>query len=126
MKIKRRKLPKNWKLLLHIEEKKERNKNIEYKLKFIKDIEGYPSTIGYLIVAKKGKKHMVLLSSVEVDMRGKGCGKMLYEHAIKKLGSLTTEYHKASSMAQVLWKRLIQLYSYKIDFFNGEITVYKK
>jgi predicted GNAT family acetyltransferase len=121
-----KKLPRNWKDLLRIEETKYKNHDVEYNLYFTKKIVGYKEQIGYLTISRKGKLNIVRVASIELNMRGKGCGKMLYEHAIKQLGSLTTDYHKASNMAQLLWKRLVQLYRHKMDFFTGQLTVFKK
>ena len=82
--------------------------------------------IGYINVQKKGKHNFVKVSSVINNYRGKGCGSMLYEHAIKELGSLSTNYHAASSLAQRVWKRLIKKYRHRDEFFSGVLTVFKK
>lgn len=118
--IKKFKLPKNWRTQLIIEEYRYSRKELEYRLK-LKD-----KDIGYLSVLKKGKYFFVKVVSVIPEMRGKGCGSMLYEHAINQLGKLSTNYHAASSLAQRVWIRLIKKYEHTDEFFTGILTVYKK
>ena len=126
IKSKRMKLPRNWRCYLSIVEQRYANKEIEYVLKLKLPGKAQYIDIGYINVQKKGKHNFVKVSSVINNYRGKGCGSMLYEHAIKELGSLSTNYHAASSLAQRVWKRLIKKYRHRDEFFSGVLTVFKK
>jgi GNAT superfamily N-acetyltransferase len=126
MKSKRMKLPRNWRCYLSIVEQRYANKEIEYVLKLKLPGKAQYIDIGYINVQKKGKYNFVKVASVISNYRGKGCGSMLYEHAIKELGSLSTNYHAASSLAQRVWKRLIKKYRHCDEFFSGVLTVFKK
>jgi hypothetical protein len=120
------KLPRNWRCYLNIFEHRYSNKEIEYTLKLKLPGKMQYMDIGYITIQKKGKHNFVKVSSVINTYRGKGCGSMLYEHAVTNLGSLSTNYHSASSLAQRVWKRLIKKYKHKDDFFSGVLTVFKK
>jgi GNAT superfamily N-acetyltransferase len=126
MKSKRMKLPRKWRCYLSIVEQIYANKEIEYVLKLKLPGKAQYIDIGYINVQKKGKYNFVKVASVISNYRGKGCGSMLYEHAIKELGSLSTNYHAASSLAQRVWKRLIKKYRHRDEFFSGVLTVFKK
>jgi len=66
------------------------------------------------------------ISSSEIDdyFRKRGLGTLLYVHALKELGSLTTHYHSASVAAKGLWRSLVRrCSSYKVDFFDGTLTL---
>ena len=65
-------------------------------------------------------------SYIESKYRGKGYGKKLYTHAIKKLGKLKTTYFEASEQAQYVWVSLSKKFKYRKDFFNGILTLYNK
>lgn len=126
IKSKYMKLPRNWRCYLTITEQKYSKKEIEYVLKIKLPGKLQYMDIGYISIQKKGKYNFVKVASVIINYRGKGCGIMLYEHAINQLGSLSTNYHAASSLAQRVWKRLIKKYKHKDDFFTGVLTVFKK
>lgn len=119
------KLPRNWRCYLNIVEKRYSSKEIEYILTLNLPGSIQPTDVGYISIKKKGKYNFVKVASVNVSYRGKGCGSMLYEHAINKLGSLSTNYHSASSLAQRVWKKLIKKYRHKDEFFTGVLTVFK-
>lgn len=125
LKSKYMKLPRNWRCYLIITEQKYSKKEIEYVLKIKLPGKLQCMDIGYISIQIKGKYNFVKVASVIPQYRGKGCGSMLYEHAIKELCSLSTNYHSASSLAQRVWKRLIKKYKHKDDFFTGILTVFK-
>jgi GNAT superfamily N-acetyltransferase len=126
IKSKRMKLPRNWRCYLSIFEQRYSSKEVEYVLKLKLPGKLQYVDIGYITIQKKGKYNFVKVASVITNYRGKGCGSMLYEHAINELGSLSTNYHAASSLAQRVWKRLIKKYRHKDEFFSGVLTVFKK
>jgi len=126
VKSKRMKLPRNWRCYLNIIEKRYSSKEVEYVLTLKLPGKLQYMDIGYISIQKKGKYNFVKVASVITNYRGKGCGSMLYEHAINELGSLSTNYHSASNLAQRLWKRLIKKYRHKDEFFSGVLTVFKK
>ena len=124
--FKRMKLPRNWRSHLTISEHRYSNKEIEYKIALQLPGNSQKTDVGYITIQKKGKYNFVKVVSVIHNYRGKGCGSMLYEHAIDQLGSLSTNYHAASSLAQRVWKRLIKKYRHTDEFFTGVLTVFKK
>lgn len=124
--FKRMKLPRNWRSYLTISEHRYSNKEIEYKIALQLPGNSQKTDVGYITIQKKGKYNFVKVVSVIHNYRGKGCGSMLYEHAIDQLGSLSTNYHAASSLAQRVWKRLIKKYRHTDEFFTGVLTVFKK
>ncbi len=119
------KLPRNWRYCLIITEQRYSKKEIEYVLKIKLPGKLQYMDIGYISIQIKRKYNFVKVASVIAQYRGKGCGSMLYEHAIRELGSLSTKYHMASSLAQRLWKRLTKKYKHTDDFFTGVLTVFK-
>lgn len=120
------KLPKNWRQYLFIEKTIYSKTDVEYVLKLNLPHKKEPLTVGYIYIVKKKTFSFVKVVSVIPALRGKGCGSMLYEHVIKEHGSLSTNYHSASSLAQRVWKRLIKKYRHTGDFFSGVLTVFEK
>ena len=120
------KLPRNWKSHLEIITNQHSKKEIEYVLQLSLPKKPTPINVGYIYITKDDGFNFVKVVSVIPQLRGKGCGSMLYEYAIEQLGSLSTHYHDASSLAQKVWRRLIQKYDYTGDFFAGVLTVFKK
>lgn len=120
------KLPRHWRCYLSIHEEHYSSKKLEYVLKIKLPNKLQYMDVGYISIVKKGSRYFVRVASVVHTYRGKGCGTMLYEHAINKLGSLSTNYHAASSLAQKVWRRLIKKYKHTDDFFTGILTVYKE
>lgn len=120
------KLPKNWKSLLKIIKNQHSKKEVEYVLQLSLPKKSNPIDVGYIYVIQQPACNVVKVVSVIPQLRGNGCGSMLYEHAINELGSLSTNYHDASSLAQKVWKRLVKKYYHTGDFFSGVLTVFKK
>lgn len=119
------KLPKNWRSHLHIIKNQHKNE-IEYVLQLTLSEKPNPIDVGYIYVVPRQKNYFVKVVSVIPQLRGKGCGSMLYEHAISELGTLSTNYHEASSLAQKVWQRLVKKYYHTGDFFSGVLTVFFK
>lgn len=120
------KIPKHWRKYLTITEKIYSRKEIEFTLQLNSPDRKYPLDIGYISIIKKGKYNFVKVVSVILPYRGKGCGTMLYEHAIDKLGKLSTRYHFASALAQKVWRRLVKTHRHTDEFFTGVLTVFKE
>ena len=73
-----KKLPKNWRNLIEIEEIKYSRTEYEYILRFKQKIKYYDRDIGYIDIIKDRNLYFVKVVSVVERMRGKGCGMMLY------------------------------------------------
>lgn len=86
--------------------------------------------IGYISVDVTNKcRYKNYISVAEIfkrKNRGKGYGKMMYEHALKYHGSLATRYHNISEPAQRVWKSLVGKYYHQLDFFENTIEIYNK
>lgn len=73
-----------------------------------------------------GIRYSVNESEVDEDIRGFGIGSELYELAIQKFGSLSTQYKALSPWAKRVWLKLIQKYEHETNFWTGYLTVYNK
>lgn len=86
---------------------------------------GFRRLIGDLVITNKSP-YFVEGAEIDEYFVRRGLGTLLYRHALKKLGSLTTNYPSASVAAQGLWKSLTRAHHFKTDFFEGELTVFKR
>lgn len=79
--------------------------------------------IGFLVIDPKGH---ICESLVDDRFQRRGLGSMVYRHALKHFGQLTTEWHDHSRDARYVWDSLIAEYQYKTNFFSGRLTVYNR
>ena len=86
--------------------------------------------IGYISVdvtnTNKYKNYVSVAHIFKSKNRGKGYGKMMYEHALQHHGSLSTRYHNISESAQYIWQSLVKKYEHRLDFFENTIEIYNK
>lgn len=118
----KRKLPPNWRQRLKIVKTKPEYPNeVTFNLEFEGTLpKGFRRTQGTLTVTKK-KPHTVCAVEVKYAFRFRGLGRLLYTHALKHFGQLSTRFPDASENAQHLWERLSEEYCYKKT--SGRLTL---
>ncbi len=128
-------LPSNWRSRLEITRVDEpaitgrfsQPPSVIFNLNFKKGRtpKGFYRNIGSLSVVDSSLPYV---DGAEIDeyFRRRGLGRLLYAHALKELGSLTTYYHAISFSAKQVWASLIREYSHQTDFFAGTLTIRKK
>lgn len=84
---------------------------------------GFRRLIGDLVITNKSP-YFVEGAEIDEYFVRRGLGTLLYQHALNQLGSLTTNYPRASAAAQGLWKSLTRIHRFKTDFFTGELTIW--
>lgn len=82
--------------------------------------------VGYLSIEKQNKKYVVLVTNIQKKYRKRGFGKMLYLTALEDLGKISTQFHKASHVAQLIWLSMTKKYSYRTNYFTGTLTIYNR
>lgn len=97
---------------------------IKFDLEFDKKPKGFSKQQGHLILDPE-TPHKVKSAWVSRHFHHCNVGYTLYIHALKKLGTLSTDYNAASAKARKLWRRLMNDFEHRIEK-NGKLTVYKK
>lgn len=121
----KKRLPPNWRKRIEIIEKRT-SYMWEFTIQFKQNQtpKGFYRYIGNLTVDQLDNSFIVAEAFLEEKFRGRGLGKMLYLHAIHKLGQLGTYYHSATKDAQGVWKSLIKNLPYETDFWKNQLTVF--
>ena len=122
-----KRLPPNWRKRIEIVINNYK-KSWSFSVKF-KDGEtpkGFKLHIGSLEVGTAKGKFFVESIYVDEHFRDRRLGLLLYETALEHLGSLTTGYHDASSLARRCWNSLAKKYDWDCDFFGGYLHMYYK
>lgn len=119
----RRRLPPNWRERLKVT--RTSNESVTtFHLQFKDPVpKGFAREQGSLSVWRN-KPHSVYVSEISPGFRFRGMGRLLYTHALKHFGQLSTHFGSASYNAQSLWKRLAKQYRYKCDHMR--LTIYNK
>ena len=101
---------------------------VTYEIQFIKGRtpKGYSRQIGLLQVDECDHKWWVADVWLDDHFKGRGLGRLLYETALQKHGHLITNYHKASTEAQRVWRGLVKRYKHDTDFWKGTLKVFKE
>lgn len=118
--------PPNWKTRLTVVKSSVTthwDSAIKFDLEFDKKPKGFNKRQGHLILASDTYK--VQSAWVARQFHHRNLGYTLYTHALKKLGSLSTDYNAASDKARKLWRRLINDFEHRIGR-DGNITVYNR
>lgn len=125
---KRDRLPWNWRSRIEVVEEQISSGKIAFELVWVEGTRprGWEETLGELWVEGSGD-HLVDLSHLVPQMRGRRLGRLMYEHALLRMGSLSTGYWRdTSDKAQRVWMSLIRDYEYATDFFTPRLTVYDR
>lgn len=128
----KRRLPFNWRSRIEIVEEEEcefsghkiRYVETRYVLTFIKGKtpKGFLTRIGDILVCVKDGE-IEVEPEINEWAKGRGLGKMLYEHVLNKHGSISTIYHEASPEARMVWDSLCRRFPFKTDFFSGKLKI---
>jgi GNAT superfamily N-acetyltransferase len=122
-----KRLPPKWRERLELViEDGEGDWTFDIKFKKGQTPSGYRRSIGSLDVSEIDHHHFVESIFIYPKFRRKGLGTLLYETAIKHLGSLSTRYHEASPNAQECWRKLAKKYEWETDYFGGFLQVFNK
>lgn len=118
------KLPWNWRQRIEIVKEDQCDDAISFTLQWM-DGKRPPRTpkdgeIGYIVLDSTG-----FVDDVEVraQFRRRGLGSMLYRHALRHIGHLSTNWHSHSADARRVWYSLMGEYYYKTDLFRNRLTV---
>jgi hypothetical protein len=126
----RRRLPNNWRdrIELVIMEDSATEWSFTLQFKQGETPRGFKKIIGTLDVTLKhgGKHYFVDSMFLEAHFHNRKLGLLLYETAIKHLGSLTSCYWEASVKAKRAWKSIVRRYDWECDFFGGFLTVFNR
>lgn len=123
-------LPGNWRSRLEIvpnPQKWEKHGEVKFRLRFQdgRIPGGFDQELGYILVEWDPPCFVHNVVIANEYLRGRGLGKMLYEHALRATGMLSTRYHSSTDAAQRVWRSLIQRYPYTVDFFEPRLTIYR-
>lgn len=120
-------LPWNWRDRIEIIDDDDCSSSIIFIIQFKEDQspDGFGRLIGSLSI-EGDKPHMIENAWLDEKFRGRGLGRELYEHALIKLGIISTTFHEASGMAQRVWKSLIRDYKYDPNFWEQKLIVHHK
>lgn len=116
--------PPNWRARLTVVKLSKHTDAITFNLEFDKKPKGFSKQQGSLVIHNR-KPYVIAHSRVSKHFHHRNIGYMLYVHALKELGQLSTEYNQASVKAQKLWRRLMSDYEHHIRR-DGIITVYNR